>query len=62
VKPLTTRQKEVLEMVARGLSNREIAERLVISVETVRWHTKQIYRRLDVRNRTEAAAYARRSL
>lgn len=62
VEPLTARQKEVLEMVARGLSNREIAERLIISVETVRWHTKQIYRRLDVRNRTEAAAYARRSL
>jgi LuxR family maltose regulon positive regulatory protein len=62
VQPLTARQKEVLEMLARGLSNREIAERLVISLETVRWHTKQIYRRLDVRNRTEAAAYARRAL
>lgn len=61
VQSLTARQKEVLAMLARGLSNREIAERLVISLETVRWHTKQIYRRLDVRNRTEAAAYARRS-
>ena len=57
--PLTPRQREILELVASGLSNHEIAERLVISDETVRWHTKQIYRRLDVRNRTEAAAYAR---
>lgn len=56
---LTERQCEVLSLMARGLSNREIAERLIISPETVRWHTKQIYRRLDVRNRTEAAAYAR---
>lgn len=56
---LTERQGEILTLMARGLSNREIAERLVISPETVRWHTKQIYRRLDVRNRTEAAAYAR---
>lgn len=58
---LTDRQHEILSLMARGLSNREIAEQLVISPETVRWHTKQIYRRLDVRNRTEAAAYARHS-
>ena len=57
--PLTPRQREVLELLASGLSNHEIAQLLVIAEETVRWHTKQIYRRLNVRNRTEAAAYAR---
>ncbi|HEX6386111.1 MAG TPA: LuxR C-terminal-related transcriptional regulator [Anaerolineae bacterium] len=59
IEPLTPRQQEILKLLATGMSNHEIAGQLVISVETVRWHTKEIFRRLDVRNRTEAALRAR---
>ena len=57
--PLTQREQEILEMVAAGLTNREIAEKLVISPETVKKHTGNIYSKMDVRSRTEAAARAR---
>jgi len=57
--PLTPREQEILELLAAGLTNREIAERLVISAETVKKHTSGIYSKLDVSNRTEAATRAR---
>jgi LuxR family maltose regulon positive regulatory protein len=57
--PLTPREIEVLELLAAGLTNREIADRLVISAETVKKHTGNIYGKLGVSNRTEAAARAR---
>jgi LuxR family maltose regulon positive regulatory protein len=57
--PLTPREQEILELIAAGLTNREIAERLVISAETVKKHTSGIYGKLDVSNRTEAATRAR---
>jgi len=52
---LTERQVEVLRLLARGLTNREIADVLRISEETAKSHVKQIYSALDVSNRTEAA-------
>jgi DNA-binding NarL/FixJ family response regulator len=52
---LTVREREVLELVANGFINKEIAERLGVSVEAVRWHLKRIYSKLHVRTRTEAA-------
>jgi DNA-binding NarL/FixJ family response regulator len=52
---LTGRQIEVLRLLARGLTNREIAEVLRISEETAKTHVKHIYEALDVSNRTEAA-------
>lgn len=55
---LTDRQLEVLELLAQGLSNREIAQKLVISVGTVKWHNQQIYNKLGVNNRTEAVTSA----
>jgi DNA-binding NarL/FixJ family response regulator len=55
VEKLTTREREVLELVAEGFINKEIAERLGVSVEAVRWHLKHIYVKLHVRSRTEAA-------
>jgi LuxR family maltose regulon positive regulatory protein len=59
VEPLSDRELEVLRAIARGSSNREIAERLYITVGTVKWHANNIYGKLGVRRRTEAAARAR---
>ncbi|MDX1612670.1 MAG: tetratricopeptide repeat protein [Candidatus Promineifilaceae bacterium] len=57
--PLTEREQEVLALLAQGLTNPQIAERLVIAVGTVKSYTSEIYGKLDVGNRTEAAARAR---
>ena len=53
---LTAREAEVLELVAGGGSNREIARRLFISEPTVKVHLRHIYEKLGVRNRAEASA------
>ena len=52
---LSGREREVLELVVHGFANKEIADRLSISVESVRWHLKHIYQKLHVHSRTEAA-------
>ncbi len=57
---LTPREAEVLTLVARGYTNREIAEALVISVKTASVHVSHILRKLDAPNRREAAAIAHR--
>lgn len=57
---LTARERQVLELLAEGLSNRQIGERLFISVKTVSVHVSAVLRKLDVRTRTEAAVTARR--
>lgn len=55
---LSTREQQVLRLVAEGLTNREIAERLQISVKTSGHHVSNILTKLGLRSRTEAAAYA----
>jgi LuxR family maltose regulon positive regulatory protein len=57
--PLTEREIEVLELMAAGLTNPEIAEKLVVSAGTVKKHASHIYKKLGVHSRTEAAARAR---
>ena len=52
---LTSREKEILAMVSRGLGNVDIAKKLVISDKTVRNHVSSIYRKLRVKDRTQAA-------
>ena len=56
---LTIREKEILGLVAQGLSNREIAEKLFVSRYTVESHIKHIYRKLSVTKRTKAVSAAR---
>jgi NarL family two-component system response regulator LiaR len=58
--PLTAREMDVLRLVAQGLSNQEIAERLVIGEGTVRTHVSNILAKLHLANRTQAALYALR--
>lgn len=53
-KPLTKREKTILEYLCRGLQYKEIAETLYINIETVKSHIKMIYAKLNVNNRTEA--------
>ena len=59
IEPLSDRELEVLELVADGLSNREIAQTLYLSVNTVKVHTSNIYGKLGVHSRTQAVAKAR---
>ena len=59
VEPLSRRELEVLQLIALGRTNQEIARQLIVSPGTVKAHTASIYRKLDVANRTEAVARAR---
>lgn len=56
---LTRRERDILQLVPEELTNAEIAERLVVAVETVKWYIKQIYSKLGARNRDEAIRLAR---
>jgi DNA-binding NarL/FixJ family response regulator len=58
--PLSSRETEVLALLARGMGNREIAERLFISETTVKSHVANILQKLNVKSRTQAALYAMR--
>jgi LuxR family maltose regulon positive regulatory protein len=59
IEPLTPRELEVLELLDRRLTNREIAEALIVSPSTVKTHTLNIYRKLGVHGRKQAVARAR---
>ena len=59
VEPLSQRELEVLQLIAQGLSNREISERLFLALDTVKGHNRRIFGKLLVQRRTEAVAKAR---
>lgn len=56
--PLHPRETQILQLLAQGLRNREIGERLFLSEETVKWYLKKLFRKLDVGNRTQAIVWA----
>ena len=57
--PLSQRELEVLQLVAQGLTNREISERLFLALDTVKGHNRSLFGKLQVKRRTEAVARAR---
>jgi LuxR family maltose regulon positive regulatory protein len=59
IEPLSDRELEVLHLIAAGSSNQQIAEELVLTVGTVKWHLSNIYSKLGVNSRTQAVAQAR---
>lgn len=60
VEPLSARELEILALLAAGLSNKEIANQLSLSVNTIKMYASQIYQKLGVNRRTEAVAQARK--
>ena len=58
MKKLTNQEQKVLKLLIEGLSNKEIAEKLVISIHTVKTHIEHIYRKLAVSSRVQAARIA----
>ena len=58
VEPLSPRELEVLRLIAEGLSNQEIADRLFLALSTVKGHTRIIFDKLQVQRRTEAVVRA----
>ena len=59
VEPLSDREIEVLQLIAEGLTNPEIATRLYLSLNTVKVHTRNVYGKLGVNNRTQAVSKGR---
>ncbi len=57
---LTDRERDILRLLTHGLTDREIAEAVILTVGTVKWYNRQIYNKLGVRNRTEAVAQGQR--
>ncbi|MBE0671167.1 MAG: hypothetical protein IH588_11310 [Anaerolineales bacterium] len=60
LEPLSRQELNILQLIAQGHTNPEIAVKLVLAVSTVRWYAKQIFRKLEVHNRTQAAAQAKK--
>jgi ATP/maltotriose-dependent transcriptional regulator MalT len=58
--PLNERELEVLRLIAEGLSNHEIAKRLVIALSTVKWHINNLFGKLGVHSRTQAVGQAKK--
>ncbi len=59
--PLTEREAEVLKLIARGKANKQIARELFVAMSTIKTHVNNLYRKLNVSSRTQAALYAART-
>lgn len=60
IEQLTRGEVKMLGFVAAGFSNKDLAERLSVSVNTVKWHLRNIFEKLQVKNRVQATLLARR--
>ena len=58
VEELSARELEILDLISQGISNQDIAQKLFLSLGTVKWYTSNIYGKLGVKNRTQAATMA----
>jgi predicted ATPase/DNA-binding CsgD family transcriptional regulator len=58
--PLTEREREILALIAEGLTNQQIADQLYLTLDTVKWYNRQTYQKLGVHRRTQAVAAARK--
>jgi len=58
IEPLSQRELKILQLIAQGLSNREVGERLFLALDTVKGHNRKIFEKLQVQSRTEAVARA----
>jgi two-component system, NarL family, response regulator LiaR len=58
--PLTERETEVLKLIARGMANKQISREIFVALSTVKTHVNNLYRKLGVTSRTQAALYAAR--
>jgi len=58
IDPLSQRELKILKLIAQGLSNREIGERLFLALDTIKGHNRKIFEKLQVQSRTEAVAHA----
>src|SRR5712691_6858058 len=58
LEPLTRRERDILILLAQGLSGPEIAEKLTLAVSSVRWHFKHVYAKLGVNSKKQAIARA----
>jgi DNA-binding NarL/FixJ family response regulator len=58
--PLTERETEVLKLIARGMANKQIAREMFVAISTIKTHVNNLYRKLGVSSRTQAALYAAR--
>ena len=59
IEPLSNREIEVLQLIAKGLTNQEIASKLYLSLNTIKTHTRRIYAKLGIHTRTQAVARGR---
>jgi len=57
--PLSQRELKIIQLIAQGLTNREIGERLFLALDTIKGHNRKIFDKLQVQSRTEAVARAR---
>ena len=59
IEQLTKREETILGLMAEGFSDQEIADKLSVALDTVKWYNKRIYGKLDVHNRTQAVVRAK---